>query len=175
VVYSRPARNRTPAASTSRSAANVFAIARDELAAPLAAPGAAPAVAAAAAKVSVVTSGTPSAAWPEPTFQDIPPPPIKRHHISDETAEQLATLPRKRLDEMAWAALGGAIAAAPSAVDAINTALNQSQFSLHAIGSVQIGIFLVFFVWFLSRIGIRSTKTSGDLLKKLRSTMEADR
>lgn len=123
--------------------------------------------------------GTPiiqRASYPATPIEEIPPPPIRRHHIPDETAARLATLPRNRWDEMTWGAFGGAVAAFPSAIDAVKTAaLKDKGFSLDLFGEVQVLIFVVFFVWFVVRKLSSRGETSGDLLKELRKGIASDK
>jgi hypothetical protein len=108
--------------------------------------------------------------WPAMQVEDILPRPVKRHHINDDVAEMLATLPRKRWDESTWAALGGAAAAFPSAADALHSAYERTPFSLHAFELVQVTIFLGFLIWFFARQRSKGEKTSGKLLEELRSS-----
>jgi hypothetical protein len=126
-------------------------------------------VAVVASKDSSVQAAS-SAAWPAPDVEDIPPRPIKRHHISDEIAEMLATLPRNKWDDpTSAAALGGAAASLPSAVDALISAVQRQPFSLQLFESIQVAIFLCFAVWFLARKRSKKGKTSADLLEELRN------
>lgn len=126
-------------------------------------------LAAANAAVSTVAQAPAAEAWPVPAFRDVPPRPIVRHHISDEVAEMLATLPRKKWDESTWAALGGAVAAFPSAVEAVVHGFQQQPFSLHWFEATQIAIFLCFLVWLISRKRSKHENTSIDVLNELRS------
>lgn len=111
-----------------------------------------------------------AAAWPAPAVEDIPPRPIKRHHIPDEVAEMLATLPRNKWDDpTSAAALGGAAASFPSAVGALVSAVQRQPFSLQLFESIQVAIFLCFAVWFVARKRSKKGKTSADLLEELRN------
>jgi hypothetical protein len=85
----------------------------------------------------------------------------------------LATLPRNRWDESTSAALGGAVASFPSAVNACISAFQRQPFSLHLFEAAQVAIFLCFTVWFFSRKRSKKEKTSGDLLEELRSRESA--
>jgi hypothetical protein len=110
--------------------------------------------------------------WPAVPVVDIKPRTVKRHHINDDVAEMLATLPRKRWDESTWAAFGGAVAALPSAAEAIHAGYEREPFSLHGFEIVQVMIFIGFFIWFLARRGSKKEKTSTDLLNELRYSDE---
>lgn len=113
-------------------------------------------------------AGSGGESWPPPKIHDIPPQPIKRHHITDEQAEMLATRPRKHWDETTWAAFGGAIAALPSAVDAGISAFKREPLLLQGFELVQVGVFFAFLIWFLARKRHSNEETSIDLLQRLR-------
>jgi hypothetical protein len=72
----------------------------------------------------------------------IPPQPIKTLHLPFERALMLATLPRKKWDELTWAAFTGAAAALPSAIDAFIHAYHRKPFALEAFETVQLFNFL---------------------------------
>jgi hypothetical protein len=106
--------------------------------------------------------------WPAAEIVDIPPRAIMRHHLSDEVAHMLATLPRKNWDETTWAAFGGTLAAAPSAIDALLKGFSRHPFSLEWFEIIQVMILVGFLVWFFARKRQKGEKTSVELLEELR-------
>jgi hypothetical protein len=86
----------------------------------------------------------------------------------------LATLPRKKWDEWTWAALGGAIAAFPSAIDAIIAAFKTIPVSFGIFQTIQILIFGGFLVWFfVSRAYSKGGQTAAEYLNELYSLPRA--
>jgi hypothetical protein len=106
---------------------------------------------------------------PFPT-EAVPPQPIKTVNLPFERAQMLATLPRKKWDEWTWAALGGAVAAFPSAIDAIISAYQATPVSFRIFQTIQIVIFGGFLVWFfVSRAYSKGTQTTAEYLNELYS------
>jgi hypothetical protein len=108
------------------------------------------------------------------TGGDIPvdavtPQPIKTLNLPFERALMLATMPRKKWDELTWAAFTGAAAALPSAVDAFIHAYKRNPFALEAFETVQVLIFFGFVVWFISLFFSRHEQTSLEYLRELYS------
>jgi hypothetical protein len=80
----------------------------------------------------------------------------------------LATAPRGKWPEGAWAAATGAIAALPSACDALIHGLRRTPFSLEWFESIQIGILLVSIVWMVASLFYsQRQKTSLEYLENL--------
>jgi hypothetical protein len=100
----------------------------------------------------------------------VAPQPIKIVNLPYERAHVLATLPRRKWDEWTWAALGGAIAACPSAADAIIVAFKTPPVSFGIFQTIQISIFVGFLVWFfVSRAYSKGSKTAAEYLYELYS------
>lgn len=123
-----------------------------------------------AEKALLPSSGASAGALaPFPT-EAVPPQPIKTVHLPYERAHMLATLPRKKWDEWTWAALGGAVAAFPSAIDAIISAFQATPVSFKVFQTFQILIFGGFLVWFfVSRAYSKGTQTATEYLNELYS------
>jgi len=102
-------------------------------------------------------------------IDQVTPKPLKTVQLPYERAYMLATLPRQKWDEKTWAAASGAIAALPSAVDAVLSGFHDKEpYSLGAFQIVQVLIFFGFAVWFLStRVSAKEIKTSGEYLNEL--------
>ena len=112
-----------------------------------------------------VGSGTELAPIPQ---HPVPPEPLRTLHLPYERAHKLATLPRKKWDELTWAAFTGAAAALPSAIDAIVHAWKRNPFALEAFETVQVLIFFGFLVWFVvSFLYSRREQTSLEYLSQL--------
>jgi hypothetical protein len=109
------------------------------------------------------------AAGGTPFPQDaITPQPLRILPLPYERARALAMLPRSKWSEGTKAAFAGAIAALPSAIDALIHACGRKPFSLEAFETIQVLLFFGFLVWLvISFITSRIDQTSLEYLGAL--------
>ena len=95
--------------------------------------------------------------------------PARTLNLPYESARRLANLPRiKYHKESTAAAFAGAIAALPSAIDAVLHAVRRHPFGLEIFETIQVLICFGFLVWlFVSLMYSREEKTSAEYLDEL--------